>query len=73
MTCGKTTTLSKRISLIIYILVSELILIMKQTVEAFLWNNLIRLAIYYETSLDYLANLTDNKKPYPHGKHAPKK
>lgn len=34
---------------------------------------LIRLAIYYETSLDYLANLTDNKKPYPHGKHAPKK
>ena len=34
---------------------------------------LIRLAIYYETSLDYLANLTDNKKPYPRGKHAPKK
>ena len=34
---------------------------------------LIRLAIYYETSLDYLANITDNKKPYPRGKHAPKK
>ena len=32
---------------------------------------LIRLAVYYETSLDYLTNLTDHKKPYPKSKHAP--
>lgn len=34
---------------------------------------LIRLAVYYETSLDYLANLTDYKKPYPRGRRAPEK
>ncbi|MGN1205996.1 MAG: helix-turn-helix domain-containing protein [Eubacterium sp.] len=32
---------------------------------------LIRLAVYYETSLDYLTNLTDHKKAYPRGKHMP--
>ncbi len=29
---------------------------------------IIRLAIYYQTSIDYLVGLTDNKNPYPKSK-----
>lgn len=29
---------------------------------------LIRLAVYYQTSADYILGLTDEQKPYPHSK-----
>lgn len=31
---------------------------------------LVRLALYYDTSIDYLLNLTDEKKPYPRTKQS---
>lgn len=31
-------------------------------------NSLIKLAIYYDTSVDYLLELTDERKPYPRKK-----
>jgi transcriptional regulator with XRE-family HTH domain len=32
-------------------------------------SSLIQLALLYKTSIDYLVNLTDEKKPYSHRKH----
>ena len=34
---------------------------------------LIKLATFYSTSIDYLTNCTDIKKPYPPSKHSEKK
>lgn len=31
-------------------------------------HHLIRLAMLYQTSIDYLLNLTDQREPYPRGK-----
>ena len=57
------SSLQKKIGEILTISVSVLLLIMKQDLVIFQLKCCIRLADYYDTTIDYLVGRTDNKEP----------